>query len=90
MRIPKQGGRWFEGEGGDRESLAHSDDLEDGEENGRRRHRGWERQHGRDVGSYLSGGDHPVKRIVACAASDSPESHEEWQVSELSCPGRLT
>ena len=56
--------------------IAHGDDLEDGEEEGRRRHCGWELHHARDVGSNLSGGDHPVKRIVARAASDSPESHE--------------
>ena len=70
-------GRWFEVEGKARESVAHSDDPEDGQEEGCRRHRGWELHHGRDVGSYLSGGDHPVKRIVARAASDSPEGHEE-------------
>lgn len=60
-----------------RESVAHSDDLEDGKEEGRCHHRGWELHHASDVGSNLSGGDHPVKRIVARAASDSVESHEE-------------
>jgi hypothetical protein len=51
--------------------------LEDGKEEGRCHHRGWELHHASDVGSNLSGGDHPVKRIVARAASDSVESHEE-------------
>ena len=46
---------------------AHSDDLEDGEQDGRRRHGGCELQHGR-VGGY------PVQRIVARAASDGIQS----------------
>ena len=57
-------------------SVAHDDDLEDREEDGRRCHRGWELQHGRNAGSYFGRDDHPVKHIVARAASDSPESHE--------------
>jgi len=61
---------------------AHGDDLENGEKDGRRCHGGWELQHGRDIGSYLGGGDHPVKRIVARAASDGPESHGEWRTPE--------
>ena len=56
---------------------AHSDDLEDGKEDSRRRHGGWEWQHGGDIGSYLGRCDHPVKRIVARAASDGSESHEQ-------------
>ena len=58
------------------EGITHTDNLEDGEEESRRRHRGWERQHGRDVCSYLGGRHHPVESIVAAAASDSPKSHE--------------
>jgi hypothetical protein len=61
--------RWIESR------FAHGDDLEDGEEDGRRCHRGWELQHVRDVGGYLGRRDHPVKRIVARAVSDNPESH---------------
>ena len=56
---------------------AHGDDLEDGKEDRRRCHGRRELQHGRDIGSYLGGGDHPVKRIVARAASDGLESHED-------------
>ena len=41
---------------------AQSDDLDDGKEDNRR---GWELQHGRDIGSYFARGGHPVKRIVA-------------------------
>ena len=48
---------------------AYGDDLENGEEDRRRCHGRWELQHGRDIGSYLGRGDHPVKRIVARAAS---------------------
>lgn len=58
-------------------SDAHGDDLENGEEDRRRYHGRWELHHGRDIGSYLGRGDHPVKRIVARAASDCLESHEE-------------
>ena len=61
------------------EGITHTDDLEDGEEESRRRHRGWERQHGRDVRGYLGGGHHPVESIVAAAASDSPKSHEGYE-----------
>ena len=56
---------------------AYGDDLQNGEEDGCRRHGRWELQHGRDIGSYLGRGDHPVKCIVARAASDGLESHEE-------------
>ena len=63
---------------------AHGDDLENGEKDGRRCYGGWELQHGRDIGSYLGRGDHPVKRIVARAASDGPESHEEWRNTRVS------
>ena len=56
--------------------------MEDGEEDGRRCHRGWELQHARDVGGYLGRSDHPVKHVVARAASDNPESHG-GQVSKL-------
>ena len=55
---------------------AHSDDLENGEQDGRRRQDACELQHGRDIGRYLGRGDHPVQRIVARAASDGLESHE--------------
>ena len=72
-------GFWRGQEGAERGKLvdAHSDNLEDGEQDGCRRHGGCELQHGRDIGSYLSRGDHPVQRIVARAASDSPECHEK-------------
>ncbi len=66
---------------------AHGNDLENGEEDRRRCHGRWELQHGRDIGSYLGRGDHPVKCIVARAASDGLESHEEhpqyrdWKVN---------
>ena len=43
----------------------HGDDLENGEEDGRRFHGGLEWQDGRDIESYLVRGDHPVKCIVA-------------------------
>ena len=62
---------------------AHGDDLENGEEDRRRCHGRWELQHGRDIGRYLGRGDHPVKRIVARAASDGLESHEEHQRSRV-------
>ena len=61
------------------EVITHTDDLEDGEEDSRRCHRGWERQHGRDIRSYLGGRHHPVESIVAGAASDSPKSHEGYE-----------
>lgn len=62
---------------------AHGDDLENGEEDRRRCHGRWKLQHGRDIGSYLGQGDHPVKRIVARAASDGLESHEEHHSTEI-------
>ena len=77
-----KGERWGfwrgkEGAKGGKLGDAHSDDLEDGEQDGCRRHGGCELQHGRDVGRYLGRGDHPVQRNVARAASDGPESHEK-------------
>ena len=48
---------------------AHSDNLEDGEQDGRGRHDGYELQHGRDIGRYLGRGGYPAQRIVARAAS---------------------
>ena len=61
------------------EGITHINNLEDREQDSRRRHRGWERQHGRDVRGYLGGRHHPVESIVAGAASDSPESHEGYE-----------
>ena len=77
-----KGERWGfwrgkEGAKGGKLGDAHSDDLEDGEQDGCRRHGGCELQHGRDIGRYLGRGDYPVQRNVARAASDSPESHEK-------------
>ena len=58
---------------------AHSDDLDDGKEDNRRFHGGWELQHGRDIGSYFARGDHPVKRIVACESDGcNPENRENF------------
>ena len=59
--------------------MTHIDDLEDGEEESRSRHRGWERQHGRDVRGYLGRSHRPAESIVAGAASDSPKSHEGYE-----------
>ena len=56
---------------------AYGDDLENGEEDRGRCHGWWGLQHGRDIRGYLGRGDHPVKGIVARAASDGLESHEE-------------
>ena len=68
---------------------AHGDDLENGEEDCRRCHGGWELQHGRDIGSYLGRSDHPVKRIVARAPSDGLESHEKHQSTEVGRQGAV-
>jgi hypothetical protein len=62
---------------------AHGDDLENGEEDRRRHHGRWKLQQGGNIGSYLSRGDHPVKRIVPRAASDGLESHEEHHSTEM-------
>ncbi len=63
---------------------AHGDDLEDGEEDGRRCHGGWELQHGRDIRCYLGRDHHPVERIGTRTASNSPESHEgRWRTERL-------
>jgi hypothetical protein len=58
-----------------RELVAHGDDLEDGEKDSRHCHRGWELQHGRDIGGYLGGGDHPINRIATRAPSNGSERH---------------
>ena len=77
MVIRREERGWF-GTGRAEELFdAHRDDLEDGEEDSRRRHGRWEWQHGGDIGSYLGRCDHPVKRIVARAPSDGSESHEK-------------
>jgi hypothetical protein len=55
--------------------VAHSDDLEDREKDSRCGHRRRELQHGRDIGGYLGGGDHPVNRIATRTPSNGPERH---------------
>jgi len=71
--------------------FAHSDDLENGEEDGRCGHRGRELQHGRNIGGDLGRGDHPIERVVARTASDCPESHGKTRIEYVpkkrSCPG---
>jgi hypothetical protein len=61
----------------------HSDDLNDGKKNSRRRHRGWKLQHGRDIGGNLGGGDHPVNRIVARTPSDGSEGHKSYELKKM-------
>lgn len=63
-----------------RELVAYGDDLEDGEKDCRRRHYGWELQHGRDIGGHLGGGDHPVNRIATRAPSNGSERHESYEL----------
>jgi hypothetical protein len=61
----------------------HSDDLNDGKKNRRRCHRGWELQHGRDIGGYLGGGDHPVNYIATRTPSDGSEGHESYEPKNM-------
>jgi hypothetical protein len=68
---------------------AHGDDLENGEEDRRRCHGRWELQHGRDIGSYLGRGDHPIKHIIPRAASDGLESHEEHHSTAQRLEGKV-
>ena len=70
----------MEGLGQTRELVAHGDDLEDGEKYSRHCHRGWELQHGRDIGGYLGSGDHPVNRIATRAPSNGFERHESYEL----------